>query len=46
VVKPFFGLEVAAPLTSKSYDRNASSVEFLKMLAPKLQVGLYAGIRF
>jgi hypothetical protein len=46
MVKPFFGVEVAAPLTSKSYDPNASSEDALKMIAPKLQIGLYAGIRF
>jgi hypothetical protein len=46
VVKPFIGVEVAAPLTSKSYDANGSPEDSLKMIAPKLQLGLYAGIRF
>ena len=47
VVKPFFGLEVAAPLTSKSYDAsNTNAEDQLKMMAPKLQIGIYAGIRF
>lgn len=46
LVKPFFGLEVAIPLVSKSYDASASAEESLKMSAPKMQIGLYAGIRF
>jgi hypothetical protein len=46
LVKPFFGLEVAAPLTSKSYDTYAGAEDQLKALAPKLQIGIYAGIRF
>lgn len=46
LVKPFIGLEVAAPMTSKSYDPTASDAENLKSVAPKMQVGLYAGLRF
>ncbi len=46
LVKPFFGLEVAAPLTSKSYDAGATDAENLKAIAPKLQLGIYAGLRF
>ncbi len=46
VVKPFIGLEVAVPLTSKSFDAAASDEENMKAFAPKLQLGLYAGIRF
>ena len=53
VVKPFIGLEVAAPLTSYSQDdaNNATSVTgfadgFNKAVAPKLQIGVYGGIRF
>jgi len=47
LVKPFFGLEVAMPLVSKSYDANNTNPEDqLKMTAPKMQFGLYAGIRF
>jgi hypothetical protein len=46
VVKPFVGLEVALPLTSKSFDRAATDEENMKAFAPKLQIGLYAGIRF
>ena len=46
LVKPFFGLEVAVPLTSKSFDAAASDEDNLKAFAPKLQIGLYAGIRF
>jgi hypothetical protein len=46
VLKPFIGLEVAAPLTKKSYDSTAAFEDQLKSWAPKLQVGIYAGIRF
>lgn len=45
-VKPFVGLEVAAPLTKKDYDAAGSAADALKAGAPKLQVGIYAGIRF
>jgi len=46
LLKPFIGLEVAVPLSSKSFDAAASDSENLKSLAPKLQVGVYAGLRF
>ena len=46
VLKPFIGLEVAMPLTKQSYSATASFEDQLKSWAPKLQVGLYAGIRF
>jgi len=47
VVKPFLGLEVAVPLTSKSYSASETSTkEALKWYAPKLQIGIYGGIRF
>ncbi|HEY3400632.1 MAG TPA: hypothetical protein VGK03_08375 [Geothrix sp.] len=46
VVKPFFGVEVAFPLSTKSLDLNASTSDALKSLAPKSQFGIYAGIRF
>jgi len=48
VVKPFVGLEVAFPLTTKSsgVDSSASTADALKAMAPKSQFGLYAGIRF
>ncbi len=46
LVKPFVGLEVAAPLMSKSFDPAASYEDSARALAPKLQIGLYAGIRF
>lgn len=48
VVKPFLGLEVAAALSSKSIGAAGPSTDedALKGLAPKLQIGLYAGIRF
>lgn len=46
VVKPFIGLEVALPLVSKSFDVAATDEENMKAFAPKLQIGIYAGIRF
>ncbi len=46
LVKPFLGLEVAAPLASKSFDASASDANNLKSVAPKMQVGIYAGLRF
>lgn len=46
VVKPFVGLEVAMPLMSKSWDINSSQEDMLRSFAPKMQIGLYAGIRF
>ncbi len=46
VVKPFIGLEVALPLMSKSFSTTASDEDNMKAFAPKLQIGLYAGIRF
>ena len=46
IVKPFFGLEVALPLTSKSFSATASDEDNMKAFAPKLQIGLYGGIRF
>ena len=46
VVKPFFGLEVAFPLAKKDLEMTSSNADFLKAMAPKSQIGLYAGIRF
>jgi hypothetical protein len=49
IVKPFLGLEVAMPLISKSIDvasTNTPDEDVYKALAPKLQIGIYAGIRF
>lgn len=46
LVKPFIGLEMAMPLTSKSYNSGGSQEDFIKALAPKLQIGVYGGIRF
>jgi hypothetical protein len=48
VVKPFVGLEVAGALSSKSVGALGPSTdeEAMKALAPKLQIGLYAGVRF
>lgn len=48
IVKPFLGLEVAAALSSKSIGAlgPATDEEALKGLAPKLQIGLYGGVRF
>ncbi|HJV21404.1 MAG TPA: hypothetical protein VJ570_01855, partial [Holophagaceae bacterium] len=45
IVKPFVGLEVAAPLSSKS-NETGSPEDVAKSLAPKMQIGLYGGIRF
>lgn len=41
LLKPFIGLEVAAAITSRDDFREPA-----KSLAPKTQVGVYAGIRF
>lgn len=48
VVKPFVGLEVAGTLSSKTVSDFGPSTdeEALKGLAPKLQFGVYFGIRF
>jgi hypothetical protein len=48
LVKPFIGLEVAAPLVSESTESPlyVGAVLDRKTLAPKLQIGLYGGIRF
>jgi hypothetical protein len=46
VVKPFLGVEASFPLTNKKIDDAVSTADFLKVLAPKAQVGLYAGVRF
>ena len=46
VVKPFVGIEVALPLMSKSLDLTGSDEDAMKAFAPKLQVGVYGGIRF
>lgn len=46
LVKPFIGVEVAAPLVKKDYSDTLGSEDALKALAPKLQIGVYGGIRF
>ncbi|HLO68779.1 MAG TPA: hypothetical protein VK188_17270 [Holophaga sp.] len=46
VVKPFIGVEAAIPVTSKSLELSSSDEDFLKAMAPKFQIGVYAGIRF
>ena len=48
VLKPFFGVEVAAALSTKSIGADGPSTdeEALKGLAPKVQIGLYGGVRF
>lgn len=46
IVKPFIGVEVAVPFTSTSLADASSSEDLLKVVAPKMQVGVYAGIRF
>jgi hypothetical protein len=45
-IKPFVGLEVSAPLTSYSSDLTFTTEDFLKRIAPKIQMGVYGGIRF
>ncbi len=44
VVSPFIRLEVAIPLSKE--DRTSTPDSIRKALAPQLQAGLYAGIRF
>lgn len=46
LVKPFIGLEVAAPLAKKDYSDTLGDVDTLKAFAPKVQIGVYGGIRF
>jgi hypothetical protein len=50
VVKPFIGVEVAVPLTDYSYETPQSMAAandgYNKAYAPKLQIGVYGGIRF
>ncbi len=48
LIKPFVGLELAAPLSKKDIGSlgPATDEEALKGLAPKLQIGIYGGIRF
>ncbi|HCZ33920.1 MAG TPA: hypothetical protein DHV93_10990 [Holophagaceae bacterium] len=45
-VKPFFGVEAAFPLSTRSLESDASAADALKSMAPKSQFGIYAGIRF
>lgn len=44
VVSPFIRMEVAVPLSKESNTSSPDAIQ--KALAPQLQVGLYAGIRF
>lgn len=46
LVKPFIGLEASWALTTQNADWNSSGEDALKAMAPKLQVGLYGGLRF
>lgn len=46
LVKPFVGLEVAAPMSKKDGSSATSNEDVLKSIAPKMQVGIYGGIRF
>lgn len=48
VLKPFLGLEVAVPLVTKSLGSTGpqTTEDILKAYAPKLQIGLYGGLRF
>lgn len=46
-VKPFLGLDVAFPLSSKSFDpATATPSDLPRLNAPTSQVALYGGIRF
>ncbi len=45
-VKPFVGLEAALPLSTKSNDTGTSAETAIQAIAPKMQIGIYAGIRF
>jgi hypothetical protein len=45
-LKPFVGVEADFPLASKKIEDAGSNEDILKALAPKGQVGIYAGIRF
>ncbi len=46
VIKPFVGIEASFPLVSKDVADARSEDDYLKGLAPKSQIGIYAGIRF
>jgi hypothetical protein len=46
VLKPFVGLEAAFPLTSTKLGEGGNLDAITKSMAPKGQVGVYAGIRF
>jgi len=46
VLQAFFGVEAAFPFGSRSLDPNASNADLLKSLAPRNQIGIYAGLRF
>jgi hypothetical protein len=46
LVKPFIGIEVATPLSKKDYNDSLDSADTLKAMAPRLQIGVYGGIRF
>ncbi len=48
IVKPFIGLEVAAPLAKKDVSATGPITvdDSLKAYAPKMTIGLYGGIRF
>lgn len=46
LVKPFLGLEVAAPMSKKDGNGATTTEDIMKSIAPKMQVGIYGGIRF
>jgi hypothetical protein len=46
VIKPFIGVEAAFPLSNTTTDVNGSPDEQLKGIAPKREIGIYAGLRF
>jgi hypothetical protein len=47
MVKPFFGVEYAFPLSGSNHQGSYSSqTDYLKAMAPKSQFGIYTGVRF
>jgi hypothetical protein len=46
ILKPFVGVELDVPLTTKTLAANFDESDYLQAMAPKLEIGLYGGIRF
>ena len=40
------GVELDVPLTTKTLAANFDESDYLQAMAPKLEIGLYGGIRF